>query len=102
VAGWDLAEARPPISNISLSELDREIETQLNGSMYNIDFAYMEKNGSLNLTHAIINGAPVENSVVVTRLVTLYNSTVSKANGLWNLSPDEVKVVEVRLIVWRV
>lgn len=102
VAGWDLAEARPPISNIRLSELDREIETQLNGSMYNIDFAYMEKNGSLNLTHAIINGAPVENSVVVTRLVTLYNSTVSEANGSWNLSPDEVKVVEVRLIVWRV
>jgi hypothetical protein len=62
----------------------------------------MEKNGSLNLKHVIINGAPVENSIVATRLVTLYNSTVIEAHGSWNLSSDEVKVVEVRLIVWRV
>jgi hypothetical protein len=99
VAGWDMSEATPLINN--LSALNHEIETQLNGSMYNIDFAY-EKNGSFTLTHAIINGPPIENSIVVTRIVSLYNSTVSEANGLWNLSPDEVKVVEVRLIVWRV
>ena len=46
--------------------------------------------------------APVENSVVATRLVTLYNSTVTEANGSWNLSSNDVKVVEVRLIAWRV
>ncbi len=99
VAGWDMMNATPLSNN--LSALNHEIETQLNGSMYNIDFAY-EKNGSFTLDHAIINGVPVDNSVVVTRLVTLYNSTVSQANGSWNLSPNEVKVVEVRLIVWRV
>jgi hypothetical protein len=99
VAGWDMMNATPLSNN--LSALDNEIKPLLNDSMYNIDFAY-EKDGSFNLIPAIINGAPAENSVVVTRFITLYNSTVTQANGLWGLSPYEVKVVEVRLIVWRV
>jgi len=103
VAGWDMVEATPQ-SN-SLPALDNEIETQLNGSLYNIDFAYVDKNGNFNLVHSIIHGAPVENSVVATRLVTLYNSTVTQAGGNWtnwSISPNDVKVVEVRLIAWRI
>ncbi|MCZ7355712.1 MAG: hypothetical protein O8C66_02965 [Candidatus Methanoperedens sp.] len=99
VAGWNMTEATPQ-SN-SLLALDTEIDKQLNGVIYNIDFAYAE-NGTLAVKHAIIHGAPVENSVVTTRLVTLYNSTVIQAGGAWNVSSDDLKVVEVRLIAWRV
>ncbi|VVB84601.1 Uncharacterised protein [uncultured archaeon] len=99
VAGWNMTEATPQ-SN-SLHALDTEMDRQLNGVMYNIDFAYAE-NGTLTVKHAIIHGAPVGNSVVTTRLVTLYNSTVMQAGGAWNVSSSDLKVVEVRLVAWRV
>ena len=103
VAGWDMIPATPQEN--SLKALDYEIRNQLTDVIYNIDFAYVDKNDNFNVTHAIINGAPIENSVVTTRLVTLYNSTVSLAGRNWNdwsAYPDDVKVVEVRLIAWRV
>lgn len=96
VAGWDKMEATPESNN--LSALDFEIDKQLNGVMYNVDFAYIGNDGTFTVKHAIIHGAPVENSVVATRPVTLYNSTVTQG---WNISSNDVKVVEVRLIVWR-
>ncbi len=99
VAGWNMKEATPQ-SN-SLQALETEIDKQLNNAVYNVDFAYVE-NGTLTVKHAIIHGAPVENSVVATRPVTLYNSTVTQAGGAWNISSSDVKVVEVRLIAWRV
>ena len=103
VAGWDIPATSQ--ENSSLKALDYEIRNQLKDVIYNIDFAYVDKNDNFNVTHAIINGLPIENSVVATRLVTLYNSTVSLEGGNWsNWSPYayDVKVVEVRLIAWRV
>jgi hypothetical protein len=99
VAGWNMVEATP--QNNSLQILETEIGNQLNEAIYNLDFAYVE-NGTLTVKHVIIHGAPEENSVVATRFVTLYNSTVTRAGGGWNVSPSNVKVVEVRLIAWRV
>lgn len=99
VAGWNMTEATP--QGNSLLVLDTEIGKQLKDIIYNIDFAY-DENGSLTVKHAILHGAPIENSVVATRLVTLYNSTVTQAGGAWNISSNEVKVVEVRLVAWQV
>jgi hypothetical protein len=78
------------------------MDTQLKDISYNIDFAYVENNGNFTVKHAIIHGEPIENSVVATRLVTLYNSTVTTAGGSWNISSNDLKVVEVRLIAWQV
>jgi hypothetical protein len=100
VAEGNMTEANP--QDNSLKPLDAEIENQLNDVIYNIDFAYIEKDGTFTVKHAIIHGAPIENSVVATRPVTLYNSTVTQAGGAWKISPGDVKVVEVRLIAWRV
>jgi hypothetical protein len=99
VAGWNMMEATLLQGNIPV--LDAEIGKQLKDVIYNVDFAYVE-NGLLKVKHAIRNGAPIENSVVATRLVTLYNSTVTQAGGAWNISSGDVKVVEVRLVAWRV
>ncbi len=99
VARWDMARATPLNNNLTL--LNNQLHNLLPGIIYNVDFAYVD-NGIINVTPAIINGAPVENSVVATRLVTLYNSTVTDAKGNWSISPDDIKVVEVRLIAWRV
>lgn len=98
VAGWDMKEAQ----NNSLKALDNEIETQLKDVIYNIDFSYVGEDNKFTIKNAIIHGKPVENSIVATRLVTLYNSTVRQANGSWNISSNGIKVVEVRLIAWRV
>lgn len=98
VAGWNLEEDDYPKSN-SLKALENEMDTQLKDINYNIDFAYVE-NRNLTVKHAIRHGEPIENSVVATRLVTLYNSTVTK--GSWNISSNDLKVVEVRLIAWQV
>jgi hypothetical protein len=78
------------------------MDSQLKDISYNIDFAYRGNDNTLTIEHAIIHGGPIENSVVATRLVTLYNSTVTSAGGLWNIPPNELKVVEVRLIAWQV
>ena len=42
VAGWNMTESKST-SIIALKALDNEIEAQLNGIMYNIDFAYVIK-----------------------------------------------------------
>ena len=99
VAGGNMTEAAP--QDNSLKPLETELDQQLKDVIYNVDFAYVE-NSTLTVKHAIIHGVPVENSVVATRPVTLYNSTVTQACGAWNVSPGDVKVVEVRLIAWRV
>jgi len=99
VAGWDLKEynfSNP--QNNSLKTLENEMDTQLKDISYNIDVAYVENN-TLTVKHAIIHGEPIDNSVVATRLVTLYNSTVTTA---WKIPSNDLKVVEVRLIAWQV
>jgi hypothetical protein len=101
VAGWNKEEYYFPNDN-NLKALENEMDTQLKDISYNIDFAYVENNGNFTVKHAIIHGEPIENSVVATRLVTLYNSTVTTAGGSWNISSNDLKVVEVRLIAWQV
>jgi len=100
VAGWDNVSATS--QNNSLHALEFELGEQLNNTMYNVDFAYVENGDTVTVRHVIIHGAPVENSVVATRPVTLYNSTVVQQKGNWSISPNDLKVVEVRLIAWRV
>ena len=99
VAGWNMSEAT--LQSNSLPEFDYQLSELLGDMMYNVEFAYVE-NGTLTVKHVILHGAPVENSAVATRLVTLYNTTVSGAGGAWNISSDDLKVVEVRLTPWRV
>jgi len=102
VAGWNLEEYNfSAPQNNSLKALEYEMDSQLKDISYNIDFAYVE-NGTFMVNHTIIHGEPIENSVVATRLVTLYNSTVTTAGGSWNISSNDLKVVEVRLIAWQV
>jgi len=104
VAGWNNQSYYFDIpQNNSLKALEYEMDTQLKDKdiSYNIDFAYVE-NDTLTVKHAIIHGEPIDNSVVATRLVTLYNSMVTTAGGSWNISPNDLKVVEVRLIAWQV
>jgi hypothetical protein len=102
VAGWDLKDHNYPDVN-NLKALESEMDTQLKDKSinYNIDFAYVE-NRTITVRTVIIHGEPIENSVVATRLVTLYNSTVTSAGGFWNISSNDLKVVEVRLIAWQV
>ncbi len=100
VAVWDMTPATPLTNNLTL--LDTQLRRLLlPGIVYNVDFAYVD-NQTLNVTHVIINGAPVGNSVVAKRLVTLFNSTVTEAGGKWQIPLDDIKVVEVRLIAWQV
>lgn len=101
VAGWNMTEATLQNNSQDLEELDTEIGKLLDTVMYNVDFVYVE-NGTIIRKHAILHGVPVDNSVQATRLVTLYNSTVVRSNGAWNLSSSDVKVVEVSLTIWHV
>lgn len=97
VAGWNRNEATA--KGNSLPELEFELGKQLGNVSYNVDFAYTENDGTFRVKHAIIHGEPLDNSVVATIPVTVYNSTSTQA---WNISSSDVKVVEVRLIAWRV
>ena len=99
VAGWNRTEAT--LRNNSLQNLEYETGSLLPADViYNIDFAYVDmENNKLVVNHTIIHGSPVDNPVVATRLVTLFNSTITQS---WNISPGDVRVVEVRLIAWRV
>lgn len=102
VAGWNNVPydyANP--QNNGLNALENELDTELKYITYNINFAYIE-NDTFTIIPVIIHGEPIENSVVATRLVTLYNSTVATSGGSWNIPLDDLKVVEVRLIAWQV
>lgn len=90
--------------NYSLSELLPE------DVVYNVDFVY--KNGSsMNTSHVIMKGFPPDNSIAVSRLVTLHRNELKYElsellSNYWKARiPDDetdVKVVEVRLILWYV
>ncbi|MDY6965073.1 MAG: hypothetical protein SVM80_03775 [Halobacteriota archaeon] len=114
VANWSGAEADiiSPVPNSI--DIDDDGENDLNATlyellpdnvMYNVDFVYVNGTGAnmeLNKTHVIKRGAPVEDSVVVSRLVTIHwNDEIS---NYWNLTnmrgPPDIKVIEVRLILW--
>lgn len=99
VASWNMSEATPLGGNLKV--LSNELTGLLTCIPYNVDFAFVE-NDNLTVKHAIIHGAPIDNSVVARKLITLKNSTVADAGGAWNIPEDGLLVVEVRLTAWRV
>jgi hypothetical protein len=99
VAGYNLSEPIP--QNNSLKSLDTEINNLLGDILYNVDFVYID-NSTITNNHVIMHGAPIENSMSASRLITLYNETVMQTGGTWNISSNNVQVVEVRLIIWQI
>jgi len=88
------------------NDLDHCLDELLpNHVIYNVDFVYFnDTTQMLNTSHIIMNGAPVDNSVSVSQLVTLHRNDLNDAPpySYWNGTIDEsdVEVVEVRLILW--
>lgn len=99
VAGWDLNESN--ILNSGFLSLDSQLSLLLPGFLYNVDLAYVQ-NDTLIIKNAIVNGDPTEDSVVASKTVMLTNLSAAAAHGAWNIAPDEVKIVEVRLTLWQV
>lgn len=99
VASWNKTEASYPDYNLELLEIN--LENLMPDLLYNVDFAYVE-NDSVEVRKVIINGQPADNSVAVRHFVTLTNDTVQTMNGSWTLADDEIKVVEIRMITWKV
>lgn len=99
VAGWNMNQATMGYN--SLSHLDSELSFLLPGLLYNVDMSYVN-NGNLVTKNAILNGYPTEDAVVARRTVMLTKPQVTEANGAWDLSSNELQVVEVRLTVWQV
>ena len=89
------------VANWSADDLDSDLDMLLTDNiMYNLDFVHLEADHSMNRSRVITRGAPVENSVVVSRLVSLHSD--DSISTRWNLTiaPTDVKVVDVRLTLW--
>ena len=98
VAAWNGTEAND--LNHSLYLLLNQTQRDV---LYNVDFVYM--NGSfMNTSHVIMKGYPPDNSIAVSRLVTLHRDELKyKLSDYWEgqiTGETDVKVVEVRLILW--
>ncbi|MGB7533298.1 MAG: hypothetical protein WA977_10065 [Halobacteriota archaeon] len=100
VAAWNGTEANitKPVP-VSIDDLNHSLSELLpKDVLYNVDFVYM--NGSfMNTSRIIMKGYPPDNSIAVSRLVTLYSGSISSPQ--LNNTAD-LKVVEVRLILWYV
>lgn len=99
VAEWNMKDAT--VSNSTSPLLNSELSLLLPGLLYNVDMSYVD-NGNLVKKDTILNGYPTEDAVVARRTVMLTNSTVTEANGAWDLESNEIQMVEVRLTVWQV
>ncbi|MDY6931419.1 MAG: hypothetical protein SVJ22_05845 [Halobacteriota archaeon] len=89
------------VANWSSSDLESDIDMLLpDNILYNLDFIHLEKNLSVNRSRVVTRGAPVEDSVIVSRLVSLHSD--DNLSNKWNLTiaQTDVKVVEVRLALW--
>jgi|GEM_PF-4394017 len=89
------------VANWSADDLDSDLDMLLTDNiMYNLDFVHLETDLNMNRSRVITSGAPVENSVVVSRLVSLHSD--DDVSTRWNLTiaPTDVKVVDVRLTLW--
>ena len=120
VAAWNGTEANitypvPDSIDVNSDQFKNAGGNGLNDSLYeilpedvvyNVDFVYM--NGSfMNTSHVIMKGYPPDDSIAVSKLVTLhYNETdYELSEAYWNttiLGETDAKVVEVRLILWQV
>jgi len=68
--------------------------------VYNVDFVY-ENNSNLRTSPVIMKSYPPDDSIAVSKLVTLHNDDNIRSPQL-NTTDLNVKVVEVRLILWHV
>ena len=118
VAAWDGTEANitypvPESIDVNSHQFGQDGKNDLNHSLYlllnqtqrdvlyNVDFVY--KNGSnndLNTSHVIMKGYPPDNSIAVSRLVTLHSGDTIVSPQLNTVEDLDLKVVEVRLILW--
>jgi len=74
--------------------------------VYNVDFVFWD-NSDLNTSHVIMKGYPPDDSIAVSRLVTLHHNETDYelSKAYWNntlTDATDAKVVEVRLILWQV
>ena len=76
--------------------------------VYNVDFVYTNgSNNDLNTSHVIMKGYPPDDSIAVSKLVTLHRNETDYelSKAYWNNTITEAtdaKVVDVRLILWHV
>ena len=97
--------------DVQLQQTAIDVLNVLGNILYNVDFVYVGNgtiandtiaNGTITNDHVIMHGAPIENSMSASRFITLYNETVMQTGGTWNISSNNVQVVEVRLIIWQI
>jgi hypothetical protein len=97
------------INNENVTRLDTPLSGALeyalinSGIAFNVEVRYPDDSGYLRTTKMIWNGDPSENSVTVTRFVTLYDGDgLDNPNILPDLSPgtDLHNIAEVRLTLW--
>lgn len=102
IASWDKTEANISSPGSNLKMLDDELSYLTPpGILYNANLAFVDA-GKVIERRIIVNGVPTEDAAVARRLVTLSNSTVSGYGGAWTIDDDDLLIVEVRLIAWRV
>ncbi|MGB3479097.1 MAG: hypothetical protein WBB67_08040 [bacterium] len=122
VAAWNGTEANitHPVPNSTdvnshqfgsdgMNDLNHSLYLLLNQTqrdvLYNVDFVYQNgssssSNNDLNTSHVIMKGFPPDNSIAVSRLVTLHRGDNIVSPQLNTVEDLDLKVVEVRLILW--
>jgi hypothetical protein len=93
--------ANPSINNLPLADtLSLLIKNY--GIAYNVEVRYSDLKGYIYNTKMIWNGDPSENSVTVSRVITLHNGDLLPDNCLIpDVSPTSFyNTVEVRLTMW--
>lgn len=89
----DVSPGEPDIGS-----LDAQIRGMLSSDIaYRVELSYYD-GSAMNITPVIIHGVPGDNSVVVTRLVTLNDD--DRLSGFWTANNRFPQVIEVRLTCW--
>ena len=89
------------VANWSADELNSDLDMLIpDNIMYNLDFVHLEQNLTINRSRVITSGAPVDDSIVVSRLVSLHSD--DNISSRWNqtIAPNDIKMVDVRLTLW--
>ncbi|MDY6959057.1 MAG: hypothetical protein SVK08_07840 [Halobacteriota archaeon] len=89
------------VANWSADKLNSDLDMLIpDNIMYNLDFVHLEQNLTTNRSRVITSGAPVDDSIVVSRLVSLHSD--DNISSRWNrtIDPNGIKMVDVRLTLW--
>jgi hypothetical protein len=71
-----------------------------NGTAFNVELRYPDKNGFVRITKMVWNGDPSENSVTVSRYIALRDSDVN-GDVIPDISSTDLhNTVEIRLTLW--